>query len=402
MNALNTVPSEFIHVSDQEFENIFQADRAIVQTHFGKVVKQRSFLNQRCLSHLEASNFYAGYCMHSMMTTSFRFWSSDSNNSKDVKIWTRLVWQLAHVYPLGFLFSKYRFGNQVNESWNPLKKSASQFDRSERFAYQPSNRILSGAPLSQALYLKLFPDMPASLTSMQLFSLMDVFSSNPNTDNPLYVALRNALRHTIFKYGYPVPFFWEQYIEHLLLQSPDDLALYEQYKESVVEQDVSNVAQFRNAVSATQDSSDNPTPTEPTILNTGDVQPNPSTNDPLLLELAGLVKKSLSEGKHRINCQRALLHVVDDKYCFVHPLAFNEMANLYNETHCDHPVSKEQLIKHFTDNGYVLLIQGTLTPRNNVPRPIHLAELQSRLVGEFIPSSIDVSDNPDITLTKCL
>lgn len=416
MNALNSVPTEFIHVQDEEFNRDFLADRERVFSHFGKVLNQRSFVNKKCLSHMEAANFYGGYAMHSIMSTSFRFWSSDGENSKDVRIWTRLVWQLAHVYPLGFMYSNFRFGNSVNEAWNPLKKSASDYDRSQRFPYQRSNRSLSGGPISQALYFKLFPDISEHLTSMQMFALLDVFSNYPNNDNPLYVALRNALRHTLFQYGYPVPYFWEMYMEHILTQSNEDMQSFRLYLENISDQQINKVTDIKHFNTRFLPQEEKPkqasTPSSFTAhLSSSEVQEqtakpladNESHHHSLIQQVAALTKKSIVSGNHRINCQKALMHVVEGKHCFVHPFAFKEMCQLYNDANPDRPIEKEQLIDVFVDSGSVLLIQGTLTPRTSqIPRPIHLAELHSSLVSAFIPSNMALEDNQDISLNECL
>ena len=58
---------------------------------------------------------------------------------------------------------------------------------------------------------------------MLTFALIDTFSSRPNTDNPFYNGIRDAIRMTLIRYPYPIPFFWRDFIEAFFSHNSHDL-----------------------------------------------------------------------------------------------------------------------------------------------------------------------------------
>ena len=210
---------DFMRVDDKGFEQEFKPIAQKVEKHLGSLYTQNVFEDGDTLSHQQLCTWVGATAVKLIPDTSMRQWSVSIDDQFELSdiLWAKTIWTLVHVLPIGFIVSKHRFGNS-GYSWNPalsgLRNSVSATN---------SNRLFSGFPISQAVLHKLFPEYLDSSHAMLTFALIDTFSSRPNTDNPFYNGIRDAIRMTLIRYPYPIPFFWRDFIESFFSHNSHDL-----------------------------------------------------------------------------------------------------------------------------------------------------------------------------------
>lgn len=210
---------DFMRVDDKGFEQEFKPIAQKVEKHLGSLYTQNVFEDGDTLSHQQLCTWVGATAVKLIPDTSMRQWSVSIDDQFELSdiLWAKTIWTLVHVLPIGFIVSKHRFGNS-GYSWNPalsgLRNSVSATN---------SNRLFSGFPISQAVLHKLFPEHLDSSHSMLTFALIDTFSSRPNADNPFYNGIRDAIRMTLIRYPYPIPFFWRDFIEAFFSHNSHDL-----------------------------------------------------------------------------------------------------------------------------------------------------------------------------------
>lgn len=210
---------DFMRVDDKGFEQEFKPIAQKIESHLGSLYTQNVFEDGDTLSHQQLCTWVGATAVKLIPDTSMRQWSVSIDDQFELAdiLWAKTIWTLVHVLPIGFIVSKHRFGNS-GYSWNPalsaLRNSVSATN---------SNRLFSGFPISQAVLHKLFPEYLESPHSMLSFALIDTFASRPNTDNPFYNGIRDAIRMTLIRYPYPIPYFWREFIEAFFSHNPHDL-----------------------------------------------------------------------------------------------------------------------------------------------------------------------------------
>ena len=213
---------DFMRVDDAGFDTEFKPISIKVESHLGRLYHQNVFEEGNALSHCQLCNWIGGTAVKLMPDTSMRQWSVSIDDQKELAdlLWSKAIWTLVHVLPIGFMVSQHQFGAQ-GYTWNPalgpLRNSVTASN---------SNRLFTGFPISQAVMLKLFPETLESQFSMKTFALIDAFSSKPNTDNPFYNGIRDAIRMTLIRHPYPIPYFWREFILAFLAYNPHDLQMF--------------------------------------------------------------------------------------------------------------------------------------------------------------------------------
>ena len=213
---------DFMRVDDKGFEQEFKPIAQKVEKHLGSLYNQNVFEDGDTLSHQQLCTWVGATAVKLIPDTSMRQWSVSIDDQFELSdiLWAKTIWTLVHVLPIGFIVSKHRFGNS-GYSWNPalsgLRNSVSATN---------SNRLFSGFPISQAVLHKLFPEYLDSSHAMLTFALIDTFSSRPNTDNPFYNGIRDAIRMTLVRYPYPIPYFWRDFIEAFFSHNSHDLTKF--------------------------------------------------------------------------------------------------------------------------------------------------------------------------------
>lgn len=260
---------DFMRVDDRGFDTEFKPIAAKVERHLGRLFHQNVFEEGDALSHRYLCNWIGATAVRLIPDTSMRQWSVTIDDQKELAdlLWSKAIWTLVHVLPIGFIVARHRFGSQ-GYAWNPalgpLRDSATATN---------SNRLFAGFPISQAVMLRLFPEMLESPHAMLTFALIDAFSSKPNTDNPFYNAIRDAIRMTLIRHPYQIPYFWRDFIEAFFAYNPHDLQLF---KASMTRLTPSEANRFANPVddhdkgsdAATEQSVERPVsmpPAEPVI-----------------------------------------------------------------------------------------------------------------------------------------
>lgn len=211
--------ADFMRVDERGFELEYQPMANKVAEHLGALFYQNVFHEGDALSHRQLCNWVGAAAVRLIPDTSMRQWSTSVDDRQELEdvLWAKAIWSLVHVLPIGFMVTKRQFQAQ-GYTWNPALAPLRQSTTASN-----SNRLFSGFPISQAVYLKLFPEALESKFSMLTFAIIDTFSSKPNTDNPFYNAIRDALRMTLITHPYPIPYFWMDFIEAFFAHNPHDM-----------------------------------------------------------------------------------------------------------------------------------------------------------------------------------
>ncbi len=225
---------DFIRMEDKGYDTELKPIVEKVDAHLGNLFYQNVFEEGQTLSHSQLAMWIGQTAVKLIPDTSMRQWSTTIDDQKELEetLWSRAVWMLVHILPVGFIVARHRFTNQ-GYSWNPalkaLRKSATASN---------SNRLFSGMPISQSVMHKLFPDVIESEHAMLTFAIINTFADKPNSDNPFYNAIRDAIRMTLIRHPYPIPYFWRDFIEAFLSYNPQDLMAFQAAQSKLSRSDV--------------------------------------------------------------------------------------------------------------------------------------------------------------------
>ena len=222
-NVFEKPRADFVRVDEAGFDHEFSPITQKVSEHLGELFFQNVFEEGTAVSHSQLCNWIGATAVRLIPDTSMRQWSTTIDDRQELEdlLWSKAVWSLVHVLPVGFMVSNRQFhaqGYRWNPALAPLRRATTASN---------SNRIFSGFPISQAVYLKLFPETLESPFSMLTFAIIDTFSSKPNTDNPFYNAIRDAIRMTLISHPYSIPYFWLDFIHAFFAHNPHDLQRFQ-------------------------------------------------------------------------------------------------------------------------------------------------------------------------------
>lgn len=222
-NVFEKPRADFVRVDETGFDHEFKPITEKVSEHLGELFIQNVFEEGTTLSHSQLCNWIGATAVRLIPDTSMRQWSTSIDDRQELEdlLWSKAVWTLVHVLPVGFMVSNRQFHAQ-GYRWNPALAPLRRATKASN-----SNRIFSGFPISQAVYLKLFPETLESPFSMLTFAIIDTFSSKPNTDNPFYNAIRDAIRMTLISHPYRIPYFWLDFIHAFFAHNPHDLQKFQ-------------------------------------------------------------------------------------------------------------------------------------------------------------------------------
>ena len=265
MSGLDKVPPYYMPVTEQEFKDDYLADREKVAGWVGKLFEQNVFDKELSLSHEQLSLWVGSYAMDLMSESSYRSWTFD--DYKDKTKWTRIIWRLVHIYPLGFLISKFKFSKGDGErTWNPAVESFTAFSKGYTVMISPSNRYIHGSTISQAMYQEVFGGVDDFEDNNSIMlAVFDAFSARPNPDNPLFASLRRAIKKTLYITPYKVPYFWYSFLDHLYGSIPNEHGTIM----DLLEVDTSNLTNFINEIGKKYET---PEPTLAEVLADSDVE----------------------------------------------------------------------------------------------------------------------------------
>lgn len=423
--VFDKVSPHFSGLEENYFNEFFQPSSDLVASQIGDLYRQNRYFGAPTLSHQQLA-FWAGqYAMYSVSNTSYRFWA-DSDSYNDDLPWKLALWRLMHVLPLGHAFSDYAF--RINDllSWNPLQKPAGR-----GMEVKGSNRPLYGNCISQGLFHKLFPEYFDEPSAMFLNALLDAFSPAPNRDNPFYIAIRNALRVTIIKSPYPIPFFWHKFIVQFLSKSEIDLANYiasttvtnEPSLFSIKQIDEMNAANIEPQLPSvpipepvenkTEQSNNSFTSQIENVKNSDSITVPAAENlvmetnfseiespdyghiTKLLHEIGLLVCEKVESGSFPVNAPSAFGHKIDDRFFISYPAGINKIQSLLNDR-----VDVDTLDTFLRSLTIIIVRDAMLTrPSGNVV-DIKLAELHRQFVPAFFPDHESLPNNPNIRIVE--
>lgn len=394
MNEYTQVPSYFKPVTDEKFEETFLADRTKVSNWVGTVFNQNLFDDQLTMSHDKLTIWLGSWGMGLTDISSYKAWTFDDYADR-VK-WDRLVWRLFHVYPLGFLISRYKFYKLDNlGTWNPAVESLEQYSKGSNIKMLTSNRHINGAAIAQAMYLKIFGEIADFEDNASIsLALYDVFSANPNIDNPLFVTLRRAFKKTLCVNAYPLPYFWNDFISHLFGSVPSE---YREVAHLITIQD-KNLNDFNLNEAAFQGKM------HPQKIKKDDIQvvtdlvaddANNTTMDKLFQSIFTRLCARIASGEYGFNGKGAILHKIENHYFLVHPLWINrECENSPDES------LQEQVITHALACENILLYTGHIDILNKSGFPVHLALINPELYKQLPENVLNAENNTDIRIVK--
>lgn len=424
--VFDTVSPHFSGFEEHYFNETFQPSANKIEKQMGDLFGQNRFYGAPTLSHQQLSCWLGQYAMYSIPNTSFRSWA-DSDSYNDDLPWKLAVWRLLHILPLGHAFSDTSF--RINDllSWNPLQQPATK-----GMEIKGSNRPLYANSISQGLFHKLFPEYFEEASSNFLNAILDVFAPTPNRDNPFYMAIRNAIRATVIKSPYPLPYFWHKFIVQFIAKSDQDIANYHLSINSPVDTNQFSIKPITESIASevinygdkqrtldeqmmSNSSDDTPLlPQTDKVTETGAI--NESTylrelisqtdfteiTSPdyehvtlLLNEIGALVSQKIENGDFPINAPSAFAHKVDDRFFLRYPQGINMIHSLL-----DDGVSAETLDSYFQSLALIVLRDGLLTKPNAAVDDIKLAELHQQFVPIFFPEVETLPNNQNIRIKQ--
>lgn len=421
-NVFEQVPPHFSGVDEAGFKDMFQSISDIVHSHVGELYVQNHFYNEATLSHKQLVNWIGGYALHTINDTSFRYWS-ESDNNHDASPWAQCIWKIINVYALGFALANHSFKYNRNVSWNPVCEPVKMAP-----TISVSNRRLSGSNIAQALFHRLFPEYFDTNNPMMTFAIVDMFSTSPNKDNPLYVAFRRAVKGALLAYPYPIPYFWRTAIDYLLLSSPADAKVYQiKFQDMLLVDDfavhdmpfdAAKEAPLKEASSVeapyvefeAQAPSTQTLPSDISAAEMASVQPVfsseysiskevacdgqmyqkafESPTDPahadliktFLNRLSEQVKKKVISGEFRINGRGAFAHRVDNHFYLTYPIAVERMYDLLPDMGIVQSISIQAFKDFLEQTGALKITSAQINTTKGATIPIQLAQLHFQLV----------------------
>lgn len=369
MNNYTVVPQYFKPVSDDEFESLYLEDRRKVERWISKLFDQNSFLGYQSLSHAQLSIWVGGHAMDLISESSFRAWTFD--DYKDKQLWSRIIWRLVHLYPLGFLITNHKFqSNTISSSWNPAYQSLDDFSSNTNVHISLSNRKIAGETVALTLYMKIFGEITEFEDNGGIgMALADCFSSSPNIDNPLFVTLRRAIKKTLYKSFYPVPYFWQNFLLHLYSSIPSE------YNDCI--------KLLKSSPLAIQKETSRPLKTA-TISIDG------------FKTLYSEFTKSIELGELLVNTKGAVVHKVADHYFAVHPLWLRSMVTSFPENEKDSRIL--ELEKLLIDENMIVGYDGKINIPGKNGFDINLMLLHEDLAKMLPQEVLSLEDNPAISI----
>jgi hypothetical protein len=389
-----TVPTYFSRVPDQVFETEYLPDRQKVADHFGDLFVQNHFYGEPSLSHSQLSMWVGGLAMYAMSNTSYRFWSEEENVD-NIEVWSQLMWRLIQVLPLGYAFARNSFGTANSSSWHPGLDSVNKGVKAKH-----SNRVFAGGNVSLPIFMRLFPEyFEPKAKAMMAFAIGDICSSSPNVDNPLYVALRTALRRSLHVHNYPIPYFWTEMFNAVLSPSPNDVMLLNAVSkyESVQNYTLHQVLAAKEAPEL-QPVHTKQAPEIASITPTLDQVTQPQVKEQsddvydFVASIAEVFVEQADQGTFIYNDKGAVCQYVNNTLHFVVPKAYKELLNLV-----EIPFTDEQLGSWLIDNRIVLPVMGIITsPTSGKVFQVNLAQISHEYAHLFMPKTISLVNNPTI------
>ncbi|GAA5143578.1 hypothetical protein [Thalassotalea piscium] len=422
------VPAPMRQVDNETHKETYIKDLRCVQEHFGDLTIQNRFDGKPTLCHEQMVFKVGSDAMNILMNTSYRYWTEDQNMCNG-DLWQRLIWRVLSVYPLGFAFEEFslRNNNPIGPSWNPVHKNIASYSPSGYLNLTPSKRTLSGSNISQAVFMKLFSEyFDGNFESAMIsFAIVDVFSNAPNKDNPLFSALRAAIRKQVIFDYFPMPFFWYSFVHHILGTSTEDLVAFQQ----AVNKNQKEVSQYhispaepvqsspvvdrQEKVETTPVTYRNSQPIEKPSINNERVGPEanavrlsgqkvkPSYKlniEDLVLFLGKYISDGLLDEKIKINKTGAQLHKVNGKFYFVYPVTIKLMAEHYNTFNNIEILTEKTLSELLISHNIIRIMKGEINRSFGEPIPIELAEINKQDTSKFIPLLFKPDDNPAISI----
>jgi len=406
------IPGSMRFVDEETHQKTYVSDLLLVCNYFGDLTEQNRFAGKKTLCHQQLVNKVGSDAINMLVNTSIKYWSDDTDLTID-GTWQLLLWRIMTVYPLGFAFENYavRDNNPIGPTWNPLITSLPSYCPSGNIKIEPSKRTLSGGNISQGIFTKLFPEyFSGDFSPMVMFAILDVFSIKPNVDNPLFVALRNAIRKQVINDYFPMPYFWDEFIYHLLANSSDALLAFEQAKgnknklfdpmsvqpnQTVTVRRVGqesfseNESEFRQV--STQDNRDS----QETDLRGIDV-------DKLVIELGGIVTNALLDKEYFMNSRGAQMHFIEDSYYFVFPIALHNLAKTYNEIKQRDILTGEQLVRLLVSQNIIRIMNAEIILDGRENQSIQLAEINKQDHSKFVPMMLKPENNKTINIISSI
>lgn len=401
------IPSSMRFVDDQTHKETYEKDLEMICAYFGDLAEQNRFAGLKTLCHHQLVNKVGSDAINMLMNTSMKYWSEDTLPMID-GTWQRLLWRIVTVYPLGFAFENYsiRDNNPIGPNWNPLLISLPSYCPSGNIKIEPSQRVLSGANISQGIFLKLFPEYyTAKFSPMIMFAIMDVFSTNPNNDNPLFVALRNAIRKQIINDYFPIPYFWDEFIYHVISTSTEDILKYEEVKDHKSHlYEPMSVAPSQPIIVQHQ-------PLEPITeneLTSSDIPSNEISSygeseiEHMIMELGELFSNALLEEEYYMNRVGAQMHRIEGSYYFVFPVAIHNLAAKYNKSKGRDLLTGESLVELLMSNNVIRVMNAQIVLDGRPNKDIQLAEINKGDHSKFVPIMLKPEDNLSIKIISSI
>jgi hypothetical protein len=429
------VPHYYQPETPEVFETEFLQDRVLINDWVGSLFDQNIFDGQTSLNHSQITIWMASYGMDLMTASSYRFWTHD--DYKDAIKWQRLIWRFIHVYPLGFLISRYSFKkNDLSAAWNPGYESLKNYAQGSRVSMESSNRHISGANISQAIYFKIFGDVDSfDENGTVMMALLDAFSDSPDADNPIFVTFRRVIKKTLYNIQYPIPYFWHDALAFLFTSIPTESiamqALLNSLKNANVDsakhknhqsndqlpadndnRDASsnNTVETKTPISAKQTSTSQPVLNEvisdpktlavksPVTTEPGNSDIN-SVNIKGIQEVLSIIAKGIKENHFKVNKHGALIHKIRGHIFFSHPIWIKAALKSEYENNITN-VDIKRLINDFIQNDNIRLFDGAIKSNDDTPnKTINLAQLEPSLWGHLELDVQNMQNNDEIEIT---
>jgi hypothetical protein len=419
------VPHYYQPETPEVFDSEFLQDRILINDWVGSLFDQNIFDGQTSLNHSQLTIWMASYGMDLMTASSYRFWTHD--DYKDAIKWQRLIWRFIHVYPLGFLISRYSFKkNDLSPAWNPGYEGLKDYAEGSRINMESSNRHISGANISQSIYFKIFGDVDSfDENGTIMMALLDAFSDSPDSDNPLFVTFRRVIKKTLHNMQYPIPYFWHDALSFLFSSVPTESialqSLLNSLKNANVETVKHNNHQSNDHLTVVTDnvevSSNNTvasaeqTTTSRPEINEVASEPNPVTvTSPVIYEpdnteistvningiqeVLTIIAKGIKENHFKVNKHGALIHKVRGHIFLSHPIWIKAALKSEYENKITNDEIKG-LIDVFIKNDNIRLFDGSIKSEGSTPnKTINLAQLEPGL-WRLLELDIENMDNND-------
>lgn len=424
MSAFEKIPQHFKPAHERIMKRDFSGDFKKIQDHIGIIFDSKN-IDGPSLSHAELATWIGSYAMVNIGYTSYKNWVETVSQQWE-ETFCRVVWRLVAVMPLGYAFANHSLKSLSNRSFNPIVESIDDFNQSGRLTSKKSNRHLDGAAISQGIYSKIFGQDNEFLSSQLEFAIYDAFSRTPNSDNPFYVAIRNAIRATLVQNPYPVPYFWRGFMFHFLSQSPQDLqaldyAMKNRSKDSrrfeladairKVDDTEGPIELSDSDIEASVNDSISPVPEEAfsnkpkqdvseyseraSFLEQQEEElPLPKIEE-LVINFGDHVRKNIESGEYAFNAPKSVMHRVENTLCFVYPNPFHDALNDFLNAHGLDARLKVKIEQELTKLNVIRVVDAQINAPTKII-PIKLAQVNPGAEKYFASDRVDTENNPAI------